>query len=182
MLKQLSIFLLFFLPFSAYTQVNPSFITYGINVGMPQSSIYGLNQDKNGFLWIGTAGGLCRFDGYQMKVYKQSNLDSRAIPSYKEFRFYNDSSGRMWIVSFNGISLYNSLTDNFTNVFVYSPKNVVIAENRFYGEDKDAETIFSNESEKQDASVTSLKQTLQNISAKCHTIIIIKATLALLLN
>ena len=113
------------------------FTNYGVDQGLPQSSIYDISQDKNGFIWIGTAGGVCRFDGYQFKVYKTSDQDKNTIPAYKEFRFYHDNDGRMWITSFNGISLYNELTDNFTNVLIYKPRNVVIAENHFFGEDKE---------------------------------------------
>lgn len=126
-----------FLFFAARAQNNYRFTPYGEDNGLPQSSIYDIAQDQNGFIWIGTAGGLCRFDGFQMKVYKQSTTDPRAISSYKEFRFYTDNDKRLWIVSFNGISLYNPVTDDFTNVLVYSPKNVVIAENHFFGEDND---------------------------------------------
>ncbi len=126
-----------FLSFAGMAQDNFRFIPYGEDYGLPQSSIYDIAQDQNGFIWIGTADGLCRFDGYQMKVYKQSPTDKKAISSYKEFRFYTDYEKRLWIVSFNGISLYNPVTDDFTNVLVYTPQKVVIATNHFFGEDKD---------------------------------------------
>src|SRR6187549_2948466 len=61
-----------FLSFAALAQDNFRFIPYGEDYGLPQSSIYDIAQDQNGFIWIGTAGGVCRFDGYGMKVYKQS--------------------------------------------------------------------------------------------------------------
>jgi hypothetical protein len=72
-----------------------------------------------------------------LKCTKHPNRIRMPFPAYKEFRFYHDNNGKMWITSFNGISVYNALTDNFTNVLVYKPKNVVIAENHFFGEDKD---------------------------------------------
>lgn len=122
---------------ASVAQDNFRFTPYGENFGLPQNSIYDIAQDQKGFIWIGTAEGLCRFDGFQMKVYKQSPTDPRAIPSYKEFRFYTDNDKRLWIVSFNGISLYNPITDDFTNVLVYTPRNVVIAKNHFFGEDND---------------------------------------------
>ena len=36
-------------------------------------------QDSLGFLWNGTGGGLCRFDGYNFKVYKRDPKDSLSI-------------------------------------------------------------------------------------------------------
>jgi signal transduction histidine kinase/ligand-binding sensor domain-containing protein len=137
MTKTIFIFLALPLCLAVNAQSSGRFTNYGVNEGLPQSSIYDISQDKNGFIWIGTAGGLCRFDGYQFKVYKTSEKDKNAIPAYKEFRFYHDNNGKMWITSFNGVSVYNALTDDFTNVIVYKPKNVVIAENHFFGEDKD---------------------------------------------
>ena len=116
-------------------QDNPRFTNYGVNEGLVQSSIDDIIQDKNGFLWVGTAGGLCRFDGYQFKVYKTSQQNRNAIASAKGFHFYNDQSGKLWIAHYNGISVYNALTDNFTNLLEYIPKNMITIFNHFFGED-----------------------------------------------
>jgi signal transduction histidine kinase/ligand-binding sensor domain-containing protein len=137
MIKTICTYISLLLCIMLNAQNNQRFANYSVNEGLPQSSIYDIIQDRDNFMWIGTAGGLTRFDGYQFKVYKQSASDPKAIPGYKEFRFYNDRSGKLWVLSFNGISVYNSLTDDFTNILVYQPKNVVIAENHFYGEDDD---------------------------------------------
>ena len=125
-----------FLCYTANAQNNDRFTNYGVNEGLSQSSIDEINQDKDGFLWVGTAGGLCRFDGYNFKVYRQSSQDPAAISSDRGFHFYNDRDGRPWIISYNGLSLYNSLTDNFTNLIIYQPKNLITIENHFFGEDE----------------------------------------------
>ena len=43
------------------------------NVGtgdeLPQPYVYSLNQDKDGFLWIGTGAGLVRYDGIDFELY-----------------------------------------------------------------------------------------------------------------
>ncbi|RYF77256.1 MAG: hypothetical protein EOO39_04330, partial [Cytophagaceae bacterium] len=36
--------------------------------GLPNSHITGMVQDKAGFLWISTADGLARYDGYSVKT------------------------------------------------------------------------------------------------------------------
>jgi signal transduction histidine kinase/ligand-binding sensor domain-containing protein len=134
--KLLYILTALFLSHIAYGQDNDRFVNYGVNEGLSQSSIDDIIQDKDGFLWAGTASGLCRFDGYRFNIYKPSSHDSFAIPSDRGFHFYNDRDGRLWIISFNGISVYNSLTDNFTNVLVYEPQHVITIENHFFGEDE----------------------------------------------
>jgi signal transduction histidine kinase/ligand-binding sensor domain-containing protein len=117
-------------------QENFRFTTYGVNEGLVQSSIDEITQDANGFLWVGTAGGLCRFDGYHFSTYKQSAQDPHAIPSDRGFHFYTDQSGKLWVISYFGISQYNSTKDNFNNLLVYTPKNVITIENHIFGEDE----------------------------------------------
>jgi ligand-binding sensor domain-containing protein/serine phosphatase RsbU (regulator of sigma subunit) len=39
------------------------FSKYSVEQGLPQQYIYSLNQDQNGFVWIGTGDGISKFDG-----------------------------------------------------------------------------------------------------------------------
>ncbi len=136
MQKLLCIFLAIQLNGTVTAQDNFHFTNYGVNEGLVQSSIDEITQDANGFLWVGTAGGLCRFDGYQFITYKQSPQNKNAIPSDRGFHFYTDQSGMLWVISYFGISQYNSVKDNFNNLLVYTPKNVITIENHIFGEDE----------------------------------------------
>jgi Two component regulator propeller len=40
------------------------FKNYGIDSKIPNGFIYTLNQDNNGYLWVGTGNGLSKFDGF----------------------------------------------------------------------------------------------------------------------
>lgn len=40
-----------------------SFITYSTEEGLPQSQVTAITQDKEGYLWVGTIGGLTKFNG-----------------------------------------------------------------------------------------------------------------------
>jgi len=42
------------------------------NDGLSQSWVHSVIQDKYGFMWIGTEGGLNRFDGNSFKIYKNN--------------------------------------------------------------------------------------------------------------
>ena len=44
-------------------------IEFGVEQGIPQPYIYTINQDNNGYLWIGTGDGLSRFDGFYFNTY-----------------------------------------------------------------------------------------------------------------
>ncbi|WP_452219994.1 two-component regulator propeller domain-containing protein [Lacinutrix salivirga] len=53
---------------------NTQLRTYTIEDGLPQSQVYDLVQDHNGYLWLGTqGGGLARFDGKIFKVWNESD-------------------------------------------------------------------------------------------------------------
>ena len=43
------------------------FAKYSVEQGLPQQYIYSLNQDNNGFIWIGTGDGISKFDGVEFK-------------------------------------------------------------------------------------------------------------------
>jgi ligand-binding sensor domain-containing protein/signal transduction histidine kinase len=41
--------------------------------GLPQNVVHALAQDHNGYLWVGTQNGLCRFDGVRFVVFNSGN-------------------------------------------------------------------------------------------------------------
>ena len=56
-----------------------AFRELSLKKGLPQSQVKAINQDANGFLWVGTLGGLARFDGKKFDVYtiEQGLLNNR---------------------------------------------------------------------------------------------------------
>jgi ligand-binding sensor domain-containing protein/serine phosphatase RsbU (regulator of sigma subunit) len=69
-----------------------NFKRYGIDEGIIHPSIYTINQDKNGFIWLGTGAGVCFFDGFKFLVPKTT--DSIAA-SYANISF-RDKKGMVW--------------------------------------------------------------------------------------
>ena len=63
--------------------------------GLPQSTVLALTQTKDGFLWLGTLGGLARFDGIQFKVYNDGNTPG--LKSGRIWRLFEDRQQRLWI-------------------------------------------------------------------------------------
>ncbi len=71
----------------SYAQKRYLFRTYTVKEGLINNTIYGINQDNNGYLWIATNGGISRFDGFQ--------FDNRVIPEVNSGRkasYYVDKS------------------------------------------------------------------------------------------
>ncbi len=68
--------------------------------GLPQSSVTSLIQTRDGYLWLGTFGGLARFDGVQFKVFDANN--SPGLPSSRILLLFEDRAGTLWIATEEG--------------------------------------------------------------------------------
>lgn len=65
------------------------------NSGLPQNSINRIVQDKNGYIWLATYGGLVRFDGLNFKTYTTSTYP--VLQSDRINSLFLDSRNRLWI-------------------------------------------------------------------------------------
>lgn len=61
---------------------------YNIENGLPQSQVYDIVQDNNGYLWLGTqGGGIARFDGKEFQVWNEKKgLISNYIHALKQVK------------------------------------------------------------------------------------------------
>lgn len=63
--------------------------------GLPQSRIQAISQTREGYLWIGTSGGLVRFDGVRFVVFDHSNT-----PTFRDdsvLALHPARDGSLWI-------------------------------------------------------------------------------------
>ena len=58
----------------------PWFDKIDISEGLPHSTTTAIAQDSNGLIWIGTMGGLARYDGYRMQVYETATRRAAGLP------------------------------------------------------------------------------------------------------
>ncbi len=73
---------------------------YTINDGLPDAYILHIYQDSNGFLWIGTANGLSRFDGKEFVNYNVADgLPDEYVNAVIEDRYH-----RLWVGTRRGIA------------------------------------------------------------------------------
>lgn len=49
--------------------------------GLKSNSIYCIQQDRRGFVWIGTENGLSRYDGYRFVNFTQLSPDKSRLPT-----------------------------------------------------------------------------------------------------
>jgi len=92
----------FFLFSSLSNGQNYSFTNYGIERDIPNAFVYTISQSNDGFLWVGTASGLSRFDGYNfIRVqYPDSSVGRYPTKSLK------DKQGTLWFGCSDGTVLY----------------------------------------------------------------------------
>ena len=64
-----------------------------IENGLPQSTIYDIEQDDNGFLWFGTQGGVAKYDGIDFKTYSQKD----GLPDNHVKVIEQDLKGNIWL-------------------------------------------------------------------------------------
>lgn len=72
--------------------------------GLPQNSISGLIQTRDGYIWVGTSDGLVRFDGVRFTVFNKAN--SPNFPNNRLGYLKADKSGRLWVTTEDGVLFY----------------------------------------------------------------------------
>lgn len=69
--------------------------SWTIDDGLPSNVIWTIAQDRDGYLWLGTNGGLVRFDGVRFVV--PDTIPSGSLPSAPVRSLYTARDGSLWI-------------------------------------------------------------------------------------
>lgn len=75
------------------------FKDFEVKDGICHPFIYNISQDKNGFIWLGTGEGLCRFDGFNFESYARIDSLANNVVNVS----YKDSFGNLWFGYNNGL-------------------------------------------------------------------------------
>ena len=80
--------------------------------GLPTNNVRSVQKSKDGFMWMGTSEGLCRFDGQQVKTYVQG-------PDFSTSLFENTVlavlpvDNEIWMGTAQGISVMTTHNERF---------------------------------------------------------------------
>ncbi|MBL7938457.1 MAG: hypothetical protein JNL43_03780 [Flavobacteriales bacterium] len=62
-------------------QLPPPAVLHKLDIpGLPAETVYDLDFDDDGFLWISTGNGLCRYDGVNLDVLRNNPRDTSSLP------------------------------------------------------------------------------------------------------
>ncbi|MBX7218722.1 MAG: GAF domain-containing protein [Blastocatellia bacterium] len=100
------------------------FKVFNSSTGAPSNVIYGLYQDRQGYMWFGTVAGACRYDGltYHTLGVAQGLID----PSVRVI--FEDSKGVFWFATQGGVSCYDG-----TKFTAYTTANGLISNEVYSG-------------------------------------------------
>ncbi|HLO59666.1 MAG TPA: two-component regulator propeller domain-containing protein [Bacteroidales bacterium] len=86
-----------------------------ISQGLSQSEVNCINQDSDGFIWIGTLNGLNKYDGYDVTIYRRNTEIPNSISNNYIQSIFEDNAGNLWIGTLGGgLNRYDKFKDSFT--------------------------------------------------------------------
>lgn len=99
------------------------FINTGMREGLANASVSAMVQDAAGFIWIGTQGGLHRWDGRSFTLYENEPFDDMSLPHNLIQTLYMDDDGvTIWLGTYGGLAKFDTKTGTFSS-WTHDPAN-----------------------------------------------------------
>ena len=112
--KTLLILSLLVYSFSLAAKEVKLFKSFGIDNPMSYKFVRTIVQDKNGFMWFGSAEGLSRFDGHNFLNFHHDNSLSNSLSSDVVSHIVIDKNEQLWVATFGGgLNLYREDSQDF---------------------------------------------------------------------
>lgn len=92
-------------------------VTYlGIEHGLSNNSVSCIYQDHHGFMWFGTYDGLCRYDGYGFKVFRNQINDENSLINNRVSAICEDEDNHIWVGTKKGLCFYDNVKLKYSRV------------------------------------------------------------------
>lgn len=83
---------------------------------LARAPITAILQDRIGFLWLGTAEGLYRYDGYSFTAFAHDPAEPATLPDNVIHELYEDGRGRLWVGTGRGLSRFDRDRGRFERI------------------------------------------------------------------
>ncbi len=99
-------------------------VLYNQDNGLGSMEVNCIYQTQSGYIWIGTDGGLYRYNGNEFKLFNLWNADKGDV--YYINALFQDSKGRLWVATNNyGLfRIYGNETKHFTDEYYNGLKSI----------------------------------------------------------
>ena len=124
----LTVFVFLFPALDIYAQTaqNPFvFKRFIDNRGTLSNIVNTFLEDKDGFLWIGSSGGLKRFDGRDFVIFQHEKNNPNSLPHSVVQSLCEDKLGRIWVGTGEGVGYFDKKTNKFTNLHEFNKSEFV---------------------------------------------------------
>ena len=86
--------------------------TFGMSDGLPNSTVKCFCQDDEGFIWMGTFNGLCRYDGIHFDVFQHEEGNTGSLSENHVENILADGQ-LLWLGTWNGLECFDRTTGAF---------------------------------------------------------------------
>lgn len=117
-MKYFSLILLLILSYLAPCASASGIRFRNINVGngLSNNETNSIFKDSEGFVWIGTASGLNRYDGNEIRVFRHNPADSTSLLNNYVEDIFEDSAERLWVRTAGVYSVYDPASETFSRL------------------------------------------------------------------
>jgi signal transduction histidine kinase/ligand-binding sensor domain-containing protein len=99
------------------SQAQIKFKHIGAADGLLQSHILCMTQDSEGFVWIGTYGGLHRYNAYEMESFTHQSSDGKSLSHNVVYCVFEDLDKNIWIGTESGLNCFDRKSKTFTRYY-----------------------------------------------------------------
>jgi len=100
-------------------KASPLFDRIGREEGLLNLSVSNILQDRYGFLWFGTQGGLAKYDGKEIEIFRTDSFSENGLAhNLIQTMYYDSENHELWIGTYQGVSRYFIHEDRFVNYTV----------------------------------------------------------------
>lgn len=74
--------------------------------GLAQNMVDCMLQDQQGYIWLGTWNGLCKYDGYSFETFDSQSSSNATLGNNFVYALHEDNFGNIWVGTSKGLYLY----------------------------------------------------------------------------
>lgn len=86
------------------------FRSLSMSDGLASNDVHQIYQDKDGYVWMATTRGICRYDGYSVKTFKSNVYTPALLNNNDTYCLAEDSNHRLWIGTYDGLNVLDKQT------------------------------------------------------------------------